>query len=525
MSTNQPESRDDPRHRKIQPAIVSLSGADASNEQEGPRLLDRLWQAAENIGWPAAAASALLVVLIIVVTLMPRPSGQDVATIMPAATSESRQVPGEAVQVAPPLGESPFEQAQSLRARRASQDLLAELLDRKEQLEGLFVREWAAEAFEDAVALAEVGDAHYRNREFTAAQQSYRAALAAADKLVERSRVVLSEALADGKSALGNLNSEGARVAFERALLIDATNADALAGFRRSGVIDQVTEELIEVDRLTFAGELVQAKELLEKLQNVDPLDPRLPGRHSSLSTTIREQNYVAAMSRGYSAIQNSDFPTAIAAFRQALAIKPGAADATQAIADAGNQSVQAQVTILIEDARNSEATEDWHSALEFYKVILAIEEKSVLGVTGKVRVEARWNLDQQLESFLGDPDSILDPVVMERANQLHADALAMTARGPRLDRQTSELGQLLSAVRVPVVVELVSDGETDVTLLKHGGLGKFKTHQLTIKPGKYVALGQRNGYRDVRVDFLVRADGGAQPVLVQCDEPIFKRS
>ena len=139
--------------------------------------------------------------------------------------------------------------------------------------------------------------------------------------------------------------------------------------------------------------------------------------------------------------------------------------------------------------------------------------------------MEARWNLDQHLESFLGDPDSILDPVVMERANQLHADALAMTARGPRLDRQTSELGQLLSAVRVPVVVELVSDGETDVTLLKHGGLGKFKTHQLTIKPGKYVALGQRNGYRDVRVDFLVRADGGAQPVLVQCDEPIFKRS
>jgi tetratricopeptide (TPR) repeat protein len=335
----------------------------------------------------------------------------------------------------------------------------------------------------------------------------------------------LSGALADGKSALGDLDSKGAKAAFERALLIDLAHVDALAGLRRSGVIDQVTEELIEVDRLTTAGELVQAKVLAEKLQGVDPLDPRLPGRISKLSSTIRELNYVAAMSRGYAAIQNSDYPTAIAAFRQALTIKPGAADALQAIADAGNQSVQAQVTILIEDARSAEATENWYSALESYKAILAIEEKSVLGVTGKVRVGARWNLDQQLESFLEDPDSVLDPEVMARASQLHTDALAMTTRGPRLDRQTGELGKMLEAIGVPVVVNLLSDGETDVTLLKHGGLGKFKTHQLTIKPGKYVALGQRNGYRDVRVDFLVRVDGAAQPVMVQCEEPIFKRS
>ncbi len=526
-NNNQPGSGEASRHQKIQPATVALSAASDSQDHVKASILDRLADGAGNLGWPAAGVVALLIVLIGVVMWMPRPAGQavgDGASIAGTAVGES-ETAGEAPVARSLEEESPFEQAQSLRARRAAQDLLAELLDRKEQLEQLSVMEWAGEAFADALALAEVGDAHYRNRDFPAARNSYEAALSAADALVRRSQEVLAGALADGKSALGDLDSETAQTAFKLALLIDATDVDALAGLKRSGVIDQVTKELVEVDRLTAAGELAAAKALAEKLRQVDPLDPRLPGRITKLTTRIRDLGYVAAMSRGYEAIQKSDYSTAIAAFRQALAIKPGAADALQAIADAGNQSTQAQVTLLIGDARDAEASEDWYSALESYKAILAIEEKSVLGITGKVRVEARWKLDQQLESFLDDPDSILDPSVMERARQLHQDALGITARGPRLDKQTGGLGHLLDAVRVPVVIELVSDGETDVTLLKHGGLGKFRTHQLTIKPGKYVALGQRNGYRDVRVDFLVRADSGAQPVMVQCDEPIFKRS
>jgi hypothetical protein len=43
----------------------------------------------------------------------------------------------------------------------------------------------------------------------------------------------------------------------------------------------------------------------------------------------------------------------------------------------------------------------------------------------------------------------------------------------------------------------------------------------MELRPGLYTAVGSRQGYRDVRRNFRVAADGATPPVVVRCEEPI----
>ena len=92
---------------------------------------------------------------------------------------------------------------------------------------------------------------------------------------------------------------------------------------------------------------------------------------------------------------------------------------------------------------------------------------------------------------------------------------------GPRLGGQRDQLSQLLKRAATPLTVKLVSDNVTDVSIYKVGKLGSFETRELELRPGTYVAVGSRPGYRDVRLEFRVAPEIDRQPVVVRCEEPI----
>ena len=74
---------------------------------------------------------------------------------------------------------------------------------------------------------------------------------------------------------------------------------------------------------------------------------------------------------------------------------------------------------------------------------------------------------------------------------------------------------------RSPLTVRLISDSVTDVSIYKIGKLGSFDTHELSLRPGTYVAIGVRPGYRDVRLEFRVAPEVDMQPIVVRCEEQI----
>ena len=97
----------------------------------------------------------------------------------------------------------------------------------------------------------------------------------------------------------------------------------------------------------------------------------------------------------------------------------------------------------------------------------------------------------------------------------------AVRAPGPVLRDQIDRVAELLEVMSTAVSVQLLSDAQTEVLLYRVGRLGRFEARQLELRPGRYTAVGTRDGYRDVRLQFTVGAGVSPAPVLVRCEERI----
>ena len=90
-----------------------------------------------------------------------------------------------------------------------------------------------------------------------------------------------------------------------------------------------------------------------------------------------------------------------------------------------------------------------------------------------------------------------------------------------RLAGQRDTLSRLLNRAATTLTVALVSDNMTDVSIYKVGRLGSFMRKEVRLRPGTYIAVGSRLGYRDVRLEFRVGPENDIGPVIVQCEERI----
>jgi hypothetical protein len=129
--------------------------------------------------------------------------------------------------------------------------------------------------------------------------------------------------------------------------------------------------------------------------------------------------------------------------------------------------------------------------------------------------------LHKQLDEYIADPNSLSAPSTLQKATMMVVDITRMDALGPSLTDKRDELSRLLKRAATPLQVQLVSDNATDVSVYKVGKLGSFETHELSLRPGKYVAVGSRPGYRDVRLEFLVGPEQEAKPIVIRCEEAI----
>jgi len=226
-------------------------------------------------------------------------------------------------------------------------------------------------------------------------------------------------------------------------------------------------------------------------------------------------------MAAGYAAMAQGDYSRARSAFEAAARVRPGDANARAALDQLGAEERLQKVVAIQDRARSLEAQEQWAAAAEEYSAALAIDETLTGARKGLERSRARAELHGRLETEIGRAERFNDDKIWRAANAVLTRARGIESPGPVLSRQAAELARLLEIAATPVPVQFQSDNLTDVVIYKVGRLGTFSTRTLDLRPGIYVAVGSRDGYRDVRRDFRVAADGATPPVVLRCEEPI----
>jgi tetratricopeptide (TPR) repeat protein len=253
-------------------------------------------------------------------------------------------------------------------------------------------------------------------------------------------------------------------------------------------------------------------------------LDPKWQVAKTGLQRVLRTMNeleFDQRMTEGITSLAEGDFLGARAAFRMAQELQPGSHEPADGLMQVDQGIRLGSIAALEREAATLEGREQWQESAGAYNRILALDGNLSFAQDGLTRSKQMIAMHQQLDEYISEPDSLSSPRTMQIATQMVVSITRMPDIGPHLVEQRDELSRLLKRAATPLTIQLVSDNVTDVSIYKVGKLGNFTETELSLRPGTYVAVGSRPGYRDVRLEFRVAPELDMQPVVVRCEERI----
>lgn len=496
------------------PEAAPITGAVRSSAGGSPNWL-----------WPALAV--LLALALAVIFLLPRlvsdptPATEPASGNSAASGSASQAVRESAAVPVPGEAASPFADAVEAKARAAAQDLLAELLDVRENLGERGAESWAPEAMANIAAAAEAGDTRYRERDFEAALGSYETALNQALTLEQSVPVRFDAQLTVTAERVEKLDPEGASTALTLAELLQPGDPALPAARARVEALPSVMEAVDSAQAAEQAGDLTAAATALQAAAKLDEQHQRVAAELARISEALNTERFNRAMSEGYIALESSQFDRAQQRFERAAQLRRDSTEAPAALRELSSARTAATLRALKSRGEQLLESESWKDSIDVFEEALAIDTTLRFARKGLARAKPRAELTAELSAILDSPDRLVDDAILSEAKNSLQRAQRIDEPGPKLAAQTLAVERTLEIASQPVAVALRSDGLTTVTVYKVARLGEFSEQRLSLRPGTYTAVGTRLGYRDVRRQFTVTGGGVRNPVTIVCSELI----
>jgi hypothetical protein len=488
---------------------------------------------AERRQWlPRALAIALTVLLIFgvvaVFVLLPRwipPSTLEATSSAPTTTPRTAPAPPESTPLTAPASikepnDTSLLFAEPPEARAAAQDALAALLPKFDALRSQRVEEWGKTEFAAATAAMAAGEKAYREQRYTQARAAYADVDAKLTALAARLPEVVADYIDAGDRALLSQDPRAAETAFSKALALAPDNAAARRGLKRAENFDQVLALLTEAKGYERMNQPQRAASTYRAVLALDPEAAEARLALTRIDGAQAERLYRTRMSEGFRALEQGDFSAARTAFAAASKLKPRATEAANALAQTEARAAAAKIDSALASAARAENAEQWSEAAAQYRAALSVDKALPNAAAGAARADQRAGLARRLEEALKDPARLADEGVYREAESVLNTAKAVASPGPKLRQQIAALHAQMTDSRRAVPVRVISDSDTDVTILKYGRLGAFADQTLSLRPGRYTAVGKRNGYRDTRIEFTVAPDA-TPTITVRCEEAL----
>ncbi|TDU31569.1 hypothetical protein DFR24_0939 [Panacagrimonas perspica] len=474
--------------------------------------------------WIAAIALAVIAALVfLVLPKLVSGTTQTPAPAEPAATAP----PTEEAAAAPPTPPTAastsqvFDDAALLDARAAAQTARNQYEEQVAVLQSRGAQTWAASPLAQAQSQAAAGASAFAGRDFPASRTSYQAAASSTAALLAQIPPQLSAALTAGASALEASEKVAAQQAYERARMFEPDNKAAARGLERVASLDAVRAQVDTARRLEQAGDVVGARAAWKQALALDADTQSARDALARLDAQAGDAEFRRALGETLDALDRGNYELAEKRLARARALRANDAGVQQASARLADARRSQKLAALEKEASAQANAEDWTAAIASYRAALQIDSTVAFARDGLVQAEPRAGLSQRLQDIVDRPERLSTASIAADAERSLAQARAIASPGPRLGAQIAAAERAIAGAATPVDVQIQSDGKTEVTLYKVGSLGRFTTHKLQLKPGHYVAIGSRAGYRDVRHEFDVASGAANVSVEVRCEEAL----
>jgi serine/threonine protein kinase len=408
---------------------------------------------------------------------------------------------------------TPLESARLEKFQQQGEEYAREILRQQLDLEDIGVIFWARSDYEKADVDLDAADNLYREKQFQPALDQYKAVSTSLSELQSRAISELEKHTTLGDEALLAGDAEAALTSFTIATAIDGESENLRKKLARAETLDQVQDLVRQGEVYERNEELDRARDTFKTATNLDgEWKPAREGL-SRVQSAITHKNFQTAMSTGFREVSNKNYEAAREGFNRARKILPNSDEPEDGLLQV--EQSQRNDTIL-NHQKNAEAyltSENWQGAIAEYEAALAIADSLEFALKGLEDARARLALQEKLEQLLSDPTLL-------QSDQGLAEASATLRKASRVKPTTDQmlhhidiLARFISTARIEIPVTINSDGKTQVTVRRHAVLGNMTNKVVYLIPGRYTVVGQRQGYRDVRKDFVVLA-GKTPPTL-----------
>lgn len=406
-------------------------------------------------------------------------------------------------------------------ARFSAETTLGELLSALEVLESRGVDRWGTTEYRAARELYKKGDQAYLEKDFVYAEELYLGAITLLEPLYERIEPTFRQAYDGATAAFAAGDREEALRLFELAVAVTPSHADAVAGYERAKNLETVLRLVEQGVEYEEDLDLAAAQSSFEQAIALDNLWQPAHDGIARVQKTRTKLEFDSRMSEGFEAIAAGEYLAARAAFRVAQKLMPGSTEPADGLLQVDQGLRLRDITTLELEVQSLEQDEHWTAVVSTYEEILKVDNTLAFASEGLAHARRMSSLHAELDKLIADPDRLSVPSVMQNATMLVVDITTRPDVGPRLAGQRDELSRLLKRAATPLTVPLLSDNVTEVSIYRIGRLGNFMRKEVNLRPGTYVAVGSRPGFRDVRLEFRVAPEIKMEPVVVQCEEQI----
>lgn len=405
--------------------------------------------------------------------------------------------------------------------RAATDQVLGELLSKLERLRLRGIERWGGQTYLEALDLYAQGDQEFLARNYRLAAERYRAASELLDPFFGRIDATFRETLQAAQEAFNRGDHSEAVRLFDLAVAITPGSREAQDGLARASNLETVlrlTEQGLNLEKNL---ELEAARAALQNALDLDPSWQPAQAALERVREALLQRSFEQRMSEGLEALAAGNYPSARVAFEAAKTLRPGSRQPVDGLLQVDQEVRLGSIRRLETEALALEASEQWQDAIATYEEILEVDGDLQFARAGLANAQERAMIHRRLQEFIDAPDSLSAPATMQTATQLLLNVTRITPMGLRLENQKNELSRLLKRAATPLTVQLVSDNATDVSIFRVGHLGAFARQEVTLRPGAYVALGSRPGFRDVRLEFRVAPEIEMLPIVIMCEERI----
>ena len=404
-----------------------------------------------------------------------------------------------------------IERAQALDSRARIEAILSSLADVQRP-------PWPPGDLVAASALYDEGVALFRDEYFGDAAVKFEPALSQLEAIQESFDDLVEDTLAEAESRLVGEDFSGALGGFAQVLAWIPDHGVALAGATRAETGQGLVSTAERAIALVKAGDAEGARALLDGLQS--DFQPRALRRaQSALQAFNARARLNAQITAGHAALDRMAWTAAAEAFRSALAIDARSTAAKDGLAQAQRGAVESRLVSLRESLAGQLDDESWAASVSTAREIGKLRPDAPEVRLRLPELERLAALEARLDLALADPTRAAAKTMREESRDLIASAADRDLVGERIHVKGEQLKRQFDKWTTAVPLTIHSDSRTEIQIRPGRKLGRFRTTNLEVFPGRYTLVARREGFREKMVALTVEPE--SRPIIVEliCDE------